>query len=73
MFREVGEGYSIPVGSWQILESIRHAGKQNYRKFNTEKEAFDYLKNRLKVPLEKYVSVSKILKRKKLTDFIKTF
>jgi len=73
VFREVGEGYSIPVGSWQILESIRHAGKQNYRKFNTEKEAFDYLKNRLKVPLEKYVSVSKILKRKKLTDFIKTF
>ncbi len=71
VFREVGEGYSIPVGSWQILESIRHAGKQSYRKFSTEKEVLDYLKTKLKIGVDDYIKTSKILKRKTLLSFIK--
>jgi len=71
VFRDVGEGYSIPVGSWQILESIRYAGKQFYRKFNTEKEALEYAKTITKVKMEDYIKNSKILKRKTLFSFFK--
>ena len=69
VFREVGEGYSIPVGSWQILESIRYAGKQQYRKFNTEKEALEYVKTITRIKTEDYLKHSRILNRKTLFEF----
>jgi hypothetical protein len=38
VFREIHEGYTIPVGCWQILENVRNAFKQPYRKFNKKEE-----------------------------------
>lgn len=69
VFREVYEGYSVPVGVWQVLENVRNAFRQPYRKFNTKQEALTYLESRLRIPIEKYKKCSKILSQKKLFDY----
>jgi len=70
VFREVYEGYSIPVGSWQILENVINAFSQPYERFNTKQEALNYLKTKLRIPVDEYIKKSIILKQRKLTDFL---
>ena len=72
MFREVGEGYSIPLGVWQVRENVRNAMKNRFLKFSTQKEALDYIRTRLRIRLEDYLKISKILNRKTLLNFMKT-
>jgi len=68
-FREVYEGYVVPVGVWQVRENVRNAMKSGYKKFATLKEALEYIKGRLKINLEEYKKKSKLLKQKRLMDF----
>jgi len=72
VFREVYEGYVVPVGVWQVRENVRNAMKSDYQKFSTLKEALDYARSRLKIPLEEYLKKSVVLKQKRLEDFIRT-
>ena len=72
VFREVGEGYSIPLGVWQVRENVRNAMKNRFLKFSTQKEALDYIRTRLRIRLEDYLKISKILNRKTLLNFMKT-
>ena len=69
-FREVYEGYVVPVGVWQVRENVRNAMKSGCQKFATQKEALDYIKPRLKIPLEEYTRNSVLLKQKRLGDFV---
>lgn len=69
-FREVYEGYVIPVGVWQVRENVRNAIKSGCRKFATLKEALDHTRNRLKIPLDEYMKKSAVLRQKRLGDFI---
>ena len=69
VFREVYEGYTVPVGSWQILENVRNAFKNPYRKFSTKQEALVYLHSALRIPISEYSKQSKILSQKNLFDF----
>jgi hypothetical protein len=68
-FREVYEGYVVPVGVWQVRENVRNAMKSGCRKFATLKEALDYIRPRLKIPLEEYRKKSQILRQRRLEDF----
>ncbi|UCG95159.1 MAG: hypothetical protein JSV92_03900 [archaeon] len=68
-FREVYEGYVVPVGVWQVRENVRNAMKSGCRKFATLKEALDYIRPRLKIPLEEYRKKSRMLRQKRLEDF----
>ena len=70
VFREVYEGYTIPVGSWQILENVRNAFKGSYRRFDTKREALQYIGTRLRIPISEYVKKSVILQQRKIGDFI---
>ncbi len=69
VFREVYEGYTVPLGSWQILENVRHAFSQGAESFATRKEALEHINSRLRLPMEDYVQQSRLLKQKRLFDF----
>ncbi len=71
VFREVGEGYSIPLGVWQVRENVRNAMKSKSLRFSTQKEALDYIRTKLRIKLEDYIRNSKILNRKTLFNFVK--
>ena len=69
VFREIYEGYMVPVGVWQVRENIRNAMKSSYKKFPTKKEALNYIKAKLRTSLDEYLKKSRILKQKRLADF----
>ncbi len=69
VFREIGEGYAIPLGVWQVRENVRRAFKGKSLKFSFLKEALSELEKRLKNPLEAYLAKSRILRQKRLTEF----
>ena len=67
-FREVSEEYTIPLGVWLVRETARNAFK-NMKRFSTRKEAMNYIKTRLRVPLDKYYKKSKVLPQKRVWEF----
>lgn len=69
VFREIGEGYKVPVGCWEIRENVRHAFQNPPTKFSSLSEAFGELRSRLKNPLESYLAKTRILKQKRITEF----
>lgn len=68
-FREVSEGYVIPLGVWVVRETARSAFRGIAAKFNTRKDALAYVKQRLRIPINEYIKKSQILKQKKLSDW----
>ncbi len=69
VFREIHEGYTIPLGCWQILENARNAFRQNCMKFDTKEEALKYIDSKIRLPIIEYLKQSVILKQKRLSDF----
>jgi len=73
VFREIGEGYNIPLGVWQIRENVRHALQQKPLAFSDLRLALALISKKLKVPLQQYEKKSKLLdalkNQKKLSDF----
>lgn len=67
-FREIYDGYIIPLGVWVVRETARHAF-ENRKRFGSLNEALDHIKSRLKVPLSEYLKKSRILGQKRITDF----
>ncbi len=70
VFREIYEGYIIPVGVWEIRENVRKAMEKKPKKFSSLKEALEDIKTRLKIPLETYLKRSALLNQSKLWWFI---
>jgi hypothetical protein len=76
VFREVGEGYYIPLGVWQVRENVRNAFSTNNIKYNgnDEKEALNKVFVDLKIPSKILTSRCVLLKRKhrqlRLTHFL---
>ena len=70
IFREIHEGYTIPVGVWQVREQVRNAFRHPQKKFSTLKEALEYLSETLRVPISEYVRKSRIIKQSRLDEFI---
>ncbi|MCD6368098.1 MAG: hypothetical protein J7L45_03375 [Candidatus Aenigmarchaeota archaeon] len=71
-FREVYEGYMVPLGVWVVRETVRNAMKRNYESFSTLKDALDHIRSKLRIPLEKYIEKSKILQQRRLSDFLRS-
>jgi len=73
IFREVGTGYKLPLGSWLILENVRHALKEKALDFSTSELALDFLSKKLKIPMKRYKKKSKLLTefntQRRLFDF----
>jgi hypothetical protein len=69
VFREVYEGYVVPLGVWVVRSTAKEAFKNKPLKFPTQKQALDHIKTRIRVPLEDYISKSILLRQKRIWDF----
>ena len=69
VFREIGDGYQVPVGVWQVRENVRKAMEQKPLELASLKEALEILSGRLKIPVKEYFSKSRVLGQKKMLDF----
>jgi hypothetical protein len=69
VFREVYEGYVVPLGVWQVLENVRNAFRQKCVKFNTKEEALNYIDKKLRLPVKEYLKQSVMLRQRRLSEF----
>jgi DNA repair protein NreA len=54
VFREIGDGYAMPLGVWQIRENVRNALKEKPLEFSSIDFVLDFLSKKLKVPIPQY-------------------
>ncbi len=73
IMRESHPGYIMPIGVWNVRESVRRALKEPYRKFDTLREALIHASEKMDIPLQRWIKNSAILKnqlyQKRLEDF----
>jgi hypothetical protein len=69
VFREVYEGYTVPLGNWQVLENVRNAFRQPFERFDTRDEALRHIDSVLRLPVGDYMERSILLRQKRLADF----
>jgi hypothetical protein len=73
-FREVGAGYTAPLGNWHIRESVKHSFDSKPRTFPTIEAALADISTRIQTPLQQWWRSSTVLKdwkyQKKLTQFM---
>ncbi|HJH27423.1 MAG TPA: hypothetical protein C5S37_11850 [Methanophagales archaeon] len=75
VFREIHPQYFIPLGVWVVRETVRAAFRKKGEKFNTKKEALDFIDSRLqanaglKLRIHDFEVQSAILRQRRLTDF----
>lgn len=75
ILREAHPAYIMPVGVWNVRESVRKALKQPFRKFETLEQTLNYVSKKMDIPTDRWIKNSALLKnrlyQKKLEDFIK--
>lgn len=75
IFREAHPGYILPIGVWNVRESVRKALKEPYMKFETLDQALIFISNKMDIPLQRWIKNSAVLKsqlyQKRLEDFQK--
>jgi len=75
VFREIGSGYEIPLGVWQIRENVRNALGQKPLAFSSLGLALAFLSRKLRVSTERYRKESKLLDflqhQRRLSEFAK--
>ena len=73
ILREAHPGYIMPVGVWNVRESVRAALKNPYRKFDTLEETLQAIQQKLAIPLPIWKQNSTLLRdslqQKKITDY----
>jgi len=69
VFREIGREYNVPLGVWQVRENVRNAFKREPRRFGSLCEALEFLKTRLRTPLNAFLQKSVVLNQKKIFEF----
>ena len=74
VLREIHPGYILPVGVWNVRESIRTALKTEPAKFDNLQAALNYVTTKLTIPLKKWIKNSEMLRRalfqRKITEFV---
>lgn len=68
-FREISEGYVVPLGVWVVRSVAEDAMKRKHSEFATREEALEYVNSRLIIPLEEYRKQSNVLRQRRLGDF----
>ena len=73
MLREIHPGYILPVGVWNVRESIRSLLTREYRTFETLAEALEFSCTNFLIQKPYWIVSSELLKRgfqqRKITDF----
>jgi hypothetical protein len=74
VLREIHPGYIVPVGVWNVRESIRETLRRKPELFPDLRSALNYAATKLTIPLEKWTQHSQLLNRalfqKKITEFV---
>jgi len=74
IMREAHPGYIMPIGVWNVRESVRSALRQEYRKFDTLNEALLHVSEIMDIPLQRWIRSSAVLKnqlyQKRLEDYL---
>jgi len=72
--REIYPGYILPVGVWNVRESVRKALSLPPKRFNSLNSALRYVDTQLSIPVKRWIPYSTILKDKlfqsKLSKFL---
>jgi len=69
VFREIREGYVVPLGVWVVRETVRNAFKNPSKKFATLAEALKHVDANQRIPTREYIKQSAMLKQRKITEF----
>ncbi|HIG99194.1 MAG TPA: hypothetical protein HA258_01320 [Thermoplasmata archaeon] len=74
ILREAHPGYIMPIGVWNVRESVRHALTQPFRKFDTVQESLVYVSGIMDIPVQRWIRNSAVLKnqlyQRRLEDFL---
>ncbi|MHB1907703.1 MAG: Nre family DNA repair protein [Nitrososphaerales archaeon] len=75
MLREIHPGYILPVGVWNVRESIRGLLSSRYKSFETLDEALDYASSFFFIPKASWMKNSELLRQAKeqmkITQYLK--
>lgn len=73
ILREAHPGYIMPVGVWNVRESVRAALQRKPRRFDTLQDILKVVEQKLAIPLDIWKQNSEMLKdslqQKKITDY----
>ena len=75
VFRTIQPQYAVPLGVWVVRETARDAFRQRGEKFETQKEALQYINARLRanggaeLRIKDFEALSRIIRQKRLTDY----
>jgi hypothetical protein len=73
ILREAHPGYIMPLGVWNVRESVRKALKTNCQMFDTLDEAIINISQKMDIPIQRWIRNSAILKnqlfQKRIEDF----
>ncbi len=69
IFREIYEGYVVPVGVWEVRENVRKAFENPPGKFDTLQGALADIGTRMKVPMNEYIKRSLILTQRRIDEY----
>lgn len=61
VLREAYSGY-VPLGVFNVRENVKYAMEQPYKEFEDLKQSLEYVGSKLKIPVNKYVKTSDLLK-----------
>ncbi len=74
ILREAHPGYIMPIGVWNVRESVRSALTQPCRKFTSLQEALVYVSQIMDIPVHRWIRNSAVLKnqlyQRRLEDFL---
>ena len=73
VLREAHPGYIMPIGVWNVRESVRKTLKQQYLKFDTLSETLIHVSKKMDIPIQRWIRNSALLKnhlhQKRIEDF----
>jgi hypothetical protein len=75
VLREIHPGYMLPVGVWNVRESIRSALRTKPNHFDTFNSALEFATSKLTIPLKHWLNNSTMLRnaffQRKISEFLK--
>lgn len=73
VLREIHPGYILPVGVWNVRESVRAALRTTPRTFDNFNSSLQFAMSQLTIPLKKWMASSTLLKQalfqRRITDY----
>jgi hypothetical protein len=73
VLRETHPGYTLPIGVWNVRESVRNALKNPPTRYNNLQDVINHVSSKFAIPLQKWLKSSKLLQellyQTRITDY----